>query len=81
MPTSWNIEELRSRSELDRYRAELVSAGKVPNTVQTYIDRADRFIRWLVGEYDPRQEGKGSRVRRRLGERTPFQATRSHPER
>ena len=52
MANSWTIEELRS--ELDRYRAELIAAGKVPNTVETYVDRADRFVRWLTGEYDPK---------------------------
>lgn len=62
MATSWDVEGLRA--ELDRYRAALVDAGKVPNTVQTYVDRADRFIRWLAGEYDPAQERSGSRTRR-----------------
>jgi len=56
---SWNIESLRE--ELDRYRSELVAAGKVPNTVQTYVDRADRFIRWLAGEYDPAENAISSK--------------------
>jgi len=60
--TSWTIDELRI--ELDRYRTELVEAGKVPNTVQTYVDRADRFVRWLAGEYDPAPERSGSRTHR-----------------
>lgn len=51
MATSWDIEELRA--EIERYRAELIAAGKVPNTVHTYVDRAERFVRWLAGEYDP----------------------------
>jgi len=53
------------RSELDRYRSALVAAGKVPNTVQTYVDRADRFIRWLAGEYDPAHQSSGARGRAR----------------
>jgi hypothetical protein len=48
---SWDIEGLRV--ELNRYRGALVADGKLPNTIQTYVDRADRFIRWLAGEYDP----------------------------
>lgn len=59
MANSWDIDGLRA--ELDRYRAALLAAGKVPNTVQTYVDRADRFIRWLAGEYDP---GHGGHARR-----------------
>ena len=55
MATSWNIDSLRA--EIVRYREALVEAGKVPNTVQTYVDRADRFVRWLAGEYDPNGEG------------------------
>lgn len=62
MATSWNIDGLRA--ELERYRTALVEAGKVPNTVQTYVDRADRFVRWLAGEYDPAQERSGARTRR-----------------
>jgi hypothetical protein len=31
-----------------------VAAGKESNTVQTYIDRAGRYVRWLEGQYDPR---------------------------
>lgn len=72
MANTWDIEGLRT--ELSRYREELVAAGKVPNTVQTYVDRADRFIRWLAGEYDPAQE-RGS-VRSRLD--TGTRAARSH---
>lgn len=59
MADRWTVEELRA--ELDRYRSALVAAGKVPNTVQTYVDRADRFIRWLVGEYDPADQRRPTR--------------------
>ena len=57
--SSWDIDALRF--ELERYRKALVDAGKVPNTVQTYVDRADRFVRWLAGEYDPAGEHGTSR--------------------
>ena len=73
MATSWDIETLRA--ELDRYKAALVRSGKVPNTVQTYVDRADRFIRWLAGEYDPEER---SAARKQLDQGTRLQATRSH---
>lgn len=63
MADSWDVEGLRA--ELDRYRSALVAAGKVPNTVQTYVDRADRFIRWLAGEYDPTHPERTVRDRRR----------------
>jgi hypothetical protein len=72
--TSWDVEELKA--EIDRYRAALVAAGKVPNTVQTYVDRADRFVRWLNGEYDPAEER--SAARKRLDAGTRLRSTRSH---
>lgn len=62
MADQWDVEGLRR--ELDRYRAALVAAGKVPNTVQTYVDRADRFIRWLAGEYDPEHSDRSAHRRR-----------------
>lgn len=70
----WDVEGLRR--ELDRYREALVADGKVPNTVQTYVDRADRFVRWLAGEYDP--ESGSSVARKRLDEGTGLRATRSY---
>lgn len=62
MADQWDIDGLRR--ELDRYRSALVAAGKVPNTIQTYVDRADRFIRWLAGEYDPAHTERTVRRRR-----------------
>lgn len=74
MATSWGIEELRA--EVERYQAALVASGKVPNTVQTYVDRADRFVRWLAGEYDP-AEVRGV-ARKSLDAGTKLRTTRSH---
>lgn len=74
MADQWDLEGLRG--ELGRYREALVAAGKVPNTVQTYVDRADRFVRWLAGEYDP--ASGSSAARKRLDEGTRLRATRSH---
>lgn len=50
----WTIDELRG--ELRRFEKELVAAGKAPNTVQTYVGRSDVFVRWLAGEYRPREQ-------------------------
>lgn len=47
----WTIEELRV--ELERYERELKAAGLAPNTVHTYVERAERFLRWLVRDYQP----------------------------
>jgi hypothetical protein len=47
----WTTEELYA--DLERFRAELIAAGKADHTVQTYVDRAQRYIRWLDGKYDP----------------------------
>ena len=52
MPSrSWTIDELRE--ELNRYEAELRSAGKARNTVTTYVQHPERFLNWLVGRYRP----------------------------
>jgi hypothetical protein len=40
--------------ELGLYRAELEAAGQAEDTVKTYTDRAERFIKWLEGKYQPR---------------------------
>jgi hypothetical protein len=48
---SWTYEELHR--ELARFEAELREAGLADNSVKTYVDRSERFLRWLVGEYVP----------------------------
>lgn len=50
----WTIGELRA--ELARFERELKAAGLAPSSVHTYVDRSERFLRWLVGEY--RQRGR-----------------------
>jgi len=42
------------RRELLRFERELREAGFADNSVQTYVDRARRFLRWLEGDYQPR---------------------------
>ncbi|SFB22711.1 hypothetical protein SAMN05192575_105179 [Nocardioides alpinus] len=41
------------RAALADYERDLIAAGKAPDTVHTYVDRAERFIKYLVGSYVP----------------------------
>ncbi|GAA2114851.1 hypothetical protein GCM10009843_03620 [Nocardioides bigeumensis] len=41
------------RAALADYERDLIAAGKAPDTVHTYVDRAERFIEYLVGSYVP----------------------------
>ena len=41
------------RNALADYERDLVAAGQAPDTVHTYVDRAERFIRYLAGSYRP----------------------------
>ena len=50
--SSWTLRELES--ELLRFEAELRAAGLAENSVKTYVERSERFLRWLVGEFTPR---------------------------
>jgi hypothetical protein len=52
MNERWTIDELRS--ELDRFERELRSARLRENTIRTYVDRTETFLRWLTGNYNPR---------------------------
>lgn len=49
---SWTVDELDR--ELKRFEHELKAAGLRPSSVQTYVERSERFIRWLRGDYHPR---------------------------
>ena len=51
MATTWTIEELRQ--ELGRFETALLDARLAPSSVQTYVDRTERFLRWLTGDYTP----------------------------
>ena len=42
------------RAALADYERDLIAAGKAPDTVNTYVDRAKQFIKYLVGSYVPR---------------------------
>jgi hypothetical protein len=48
---SWTTEQLLA--ELERYERALVEANLTPETVQSDVDRAHRFVGWLDGEYVP----------------------------
>ncbi len=49
----WAIGELRAK--LGQFEAELRAAGLAENSIRTYVDRSEIFLRWLVGDYMPRQ--------------------------
>lgn len=49
---SWSYDDLRR--ELMAFEAALRDAGLRETTVDTYVDRADRFLRWLIGNYQPK---------------------------
>jgi hypothetical protein len=51
MKTSWTMSELRA--SLAEFENELRLAGLTKNTITTYVDRAERFLRYLAGEYTP----------------------------
>ena len=47
----WTIQQLHEK--LGLFEQELRAAGLADNTIRTYVDRSDLFLRWLVGEYEP----------------------------
>ena len=51
MTDSWTMRELRQ--VLGDFEDDLRAAGLSENTVTTYVDRADRFLRYLSGDYRP----------------------------
>ena len=48
----YSVGELRA--ELLRFERELRGAGLKDNSVMTYVDRSERFLKWLEGGYRPR---------------------------
>ena len=49
---TWSDGELRAA--LRRFEQEHVDAGLRPTSVHSYVDYADRFLRWRRGDYRPR---------------------------
>lgn len=52
MARNWSTDQLLE--EVKSYKQQLEAAGMKPNTVHTYVDRAERFIKWLAGDYQPK---------------------------
>lgn len=48
---TWTVEQLHT--QLKQYEQELRAANMTPETVQSYADRAHRFVSWLSGDYKP----------------------------
>jgi hypothetical protein len=49
--TSWTVQELES--ELRKFESALRDAGFKEGTLHNYVDRANRFVKWLAGDYRP----------------------------
>jgi hypothetical protein len=47
---TWTMDDIRR--EFDRYCDLVNASGRKPTTKATYIQHADRFVRWLAGEVD-----------------------------
>jgi hypothetical protein len=61
---TWTETDLREA--LDRFEQEHIDAKLLPNSVRSYVDYADRFLRWRTGDYRPRG-ASGPGPRRHLG--------------
>lgn len=46
----WTIDDIRR--EFKRYCDLINASDRTPSTKGTYIQHADRFVRWLAGEVD-----------------------------
>jgi len=46
----WTIHDLRR--EFERYSQLVNASDRAPSTKATYLQHADRFVRWLAGEID-----------------------------
>jgi len=51
-PERYPLSDLRE--ELRRFERELRAAGLKENSVNTYVERTGRFLKWLEGDYQPR---------------------------
>jgi hypothetical protein len=51
MTDTWTMPELITG--LREFESDLRRAGKSDNTVHTYVDRTERFLRYLTREYRP----------------------------
>lgn len=51
MTNTWTMPQLREA--LADFERDLRRAGLSDNTVNTYVDRSERFLRYLAGDYRP----------------------------
>lgn len=51
MTDTWTMQQLRD--ELTNFERDLRRADLSENTIHTYVDRAERFLRYLDGDYRP----------------------------
>jgi hypothetical protein len=58
---SWTMKEMIA--ELDRYEKAMQDANMTPETIQSYVDRAHRFVGWLDGDYKPSEHFNRPRYR------------------
>jgi hypothetical protein len=47
---TWTIDDIRR--EFERYCNLINASDRAPTTKGTYIQHADRFVRWMAGEVD-----------------------------
>jgi hypothetical protein len=58
---AWTMEEMLV--ELERYEKAMEAANMTPETIQSYVDRAHRFVGWLDGDYKPSEHFDRPRYR------------------
>jgi hypothetical protein len=58
---AWTMDELLA--ELEKYERAMQDANMTPETIQSYIDRAHRFVGWLDGDYKPHLHADRPRYR------------------
>jgi hypothetical protein len=70
-PTRGPVDVNGLDADLIAYELELRTARLQPLAVQTYVDQAARFIRWLDGLYTPRNRARPGSARRDRNTRIP----------
>lgn len=58
---TWTMDEMLV--ELERYEKAMEDANMTPETIQSYVDRAHRFVGWLDGDYKPAEHFDRPRYR------------------
>jgi hypothetical protein len=68
----WSARDLMS--ELNRYEQELRDAGKTRNTINTYVQHPERFIKWLERNHPTQADAKPGRGTPKYERNHPTQA-------